>query len=294
MTLKDHLQWGTHCAFRNLPIPVASGIGGAIGSLVMGRHIRADRLWIRRFRENYRKLFGEGASADADRCLMRLGGNIGRGYAEYAVNEKYQKSDHLRYEGLEHFKNLPSSPILLTAHLGNFELAASCLAYNGTPVTTISDLNLDTVDQRIAIESRRRCFAHAPGSHMIKVGASTMRHVVDEMKSGAVIVIYCDEYKDGLVWGPALGRTVPMRGNRVLAAKLALKFKAPILPAFVRREKGCRLVSIVEPPLYLPGRDHLTMEELAHRIDAKVEAWVREGFDQWYWAPKLAMDRKFS
>jgi lauroyl/myristoyl acyltransferase len=36
------------------------------------------------------------------------------------------------------------------------------------------------------------------------------------------------------------------------------------------------------------------MEELAARIDAKVETWVREDFDQWYWAPKLAMDRKFS
>ena len=84
-----------------------------------------------------------------------------------------------------------------------------------------------------------------------------------------------------------------MRGNRVLAAKLALKFGAPIIATRIRRGKGCDLLPMVEPPLYLPGRDRCSLDELAANIDAKVEAWVREDFDQWYWAPKLVIDRQF-
>jgi lauroyl/myristoyl acyltransferase len=293
LTWDERIQWRMHLLFRKLPIPVASGAGALIGRLAMQWHLWNRRKWLQRFHTNWRILFGEGSARQINECLLSYGECTGRTYAEYAVNDRFYNSPYLRYSGLEHFENLPRPPILLTAHMGNYELAASCLAFNGTPVSTISDLSLATIDRRVAVESRRRCFAHAPGGHMIEAGPSTMRHVVEEMKEGRVIVIYCDELKDGLQWGPALGRQVPMRGNRLLAAKLALKFGAPIVPTCIRRENGCRLHSIVEPPLYLPGRDQFTMEELAARIDAKVETWVREDFDQWYWAPKLVMDRQF-
>ena len=294
LTWKDRFQWWTHLSFRRLPIPVTSAVGGLLGCLTMYQHIMARRKWVARFHQNWRLLFGDGDPKKIRECLMRYGECTGRTYAEYAVNDRFHNSPYLRFTGLEHFESLPRPPILLTAHLGNYELAASCLAFRGTPVSTISDLSLGTIDRRIAMESRQRCFAHAPGGHMIAAGPSTMRQVVGEMKQGRVIVVYCDEFKDGLVWGPALGREVPMRGNRVLAAKLALKFGAPLIPTRIRRGKGCDLVSMVEPPLYLPGRDNYELEELASLIDDKVEAWVREDFDQWYWAPKLAIDRKFS
>jgi lauroyl/myristoyl acyltransferase len=293
VTWIERIQWWVHLLFQKLPIPVASAAGAIIGRLAMHWHLLNRRKWVQRFHANWRILFGEGSARKINECLLRYAECTGRTYAEYAVNDRYYKSPYLRFSGLEHFENLPRPPILLTAHMGNYELAASCLAFNGTPVSTISDLSLATIDRRVAIESRRRCFAHAPGGHMIEAGPFTMRHVVEEMKHGRVIVVYCDELKDGLLWGPRCGRDVPMRGNRVLAAKLALKFGAPIVPTRIRRENGCRLHSIVEPPIFLPGRDHCSLEELAARIDAKVETWVREDFDQWYWAPKLVMDRQF-
>ncbi len=293
LTWVERIQWRVHLLFRKMPIPVASGAGAVIGRMAMHWHLLNRRKWVQRFHANWRMLFGEASTREINKCLLRYGEYTGRTYGEYAVNERFFKSPYLRFTGLEHFENLPRPPILLTAHTGNYELAASCLAFNGTPVSTISDLSLATIDRRVAVESRKRCFAHAPGGHMIEAGPSTMRHVVEEMKHGRVIVVYCDEWKDGLLWGPALGRSVPMKGNRVLAAKLALKFNAPIVPTRIRRENGCRLHSIVEPPLYIPDRDSCSLDELAANIDAKVEAWVREDFDQWYWAPKLVMERQF-
>jgi KDO2-lipid IV(A) lauroyltransferase len=294
LTLKDRIQWWTHVLFRCFPIPLASGLGGLLGGFVMLWHTRTNPKWVRRFRKNYNLLCEGGDSKSADACLISLGNNIGRCYAEYAVNEKFCGSGYLRFEGLEHLQGLPHPPILLTAHLGNFELAASCLAFNGSPVSTISDLNLESMDQCIAIASRKRCFAHAPGGRMIKAGPSTMRHVLEDMARGQVVVIYCDEFTGGMVWGPSLGREIPLRGNRILLAKLALKFQAPIVPAYIRRERGCRLVSVVESPLFLPGSDDCGIEELARRIDGKIETWVRSSFDQWYWAPRLDMSRTFS
>ena len=293
LTSMERLQWWLHLLFRKLPIPVASGAGAYLGKLGMRWHILAKKKWVERFHRNYRQLFGDASAREIKRCMVRYGECTGRTYAEYAVNDRFYRSSYLRFTGLEHFENLPRAPILLTAHLGNYELAASCLAFNGTPVSTISDLSLSSIDRLIAVESRKRCFAHAPGGHMIQAGASTMRHVLEEMQQGRVIVVYCDEFKDGLLWGPSLGRDVPLRGNRVLAAKLALRFGAPIIPTRIRREKGCHMVSIVEPPLFTPAHDQCGFEELAARIDVKIEAWVREDYDQWYWATKLVMDRQF-
>jgi KDO2-lipid IV(A) lauroyltransferase len=213
--------------------------------------------------------------------------------AEYAVNERFYQSRYLRYEGLENLQNLSRPPILITGHMGNFELAASCCVYQGRPVSTISDLSLNPIQRSIAVAVRSRCFARAPGSYMIEAGPATMRHVLQAMARGQILVFYCDEYKDNLVWGPSLGRDVPLRGNRVLAAKLAHKFQAPIVPVSIRREGGCNLVSVTEPPIYRPESDRASIEEIANRIDQRLESWVRTNYDQWYWAPQLALERPF-
>ena len=293
ITLKDRADWLLHHLFRFLPIPVVSACGAFLGRWSMRGHIRRDSKWVARYRKNVAHLFGSKVQGLVNEQLIRLGENIGRNMAEYAVNDRFYKSRDLRYEGLENLQDLNRPPILITGHMGNFELAASCCVYQGRPVSTISDLSLNPIQRSIAVAVRSRCFARAPGSYMIEAGSATMRHVLKAMESGQILVFYCDEYKDNLVWGPSLGRDVPLRGNRVLAAKLAHKFQAPIVPVTIRRDGGCNLVSVTEPPIYRPESDGASVEEIANRIDQCLETWVRTNYDQWYWAPQLALERPF-
>jgi len=293
ITLKDRADWLLHHLFRYLPIPFVSACGAFLGRWSMRGHIRRDSKWVARYRKNVAYLFGSKEQGLVNEQLIRLGENIGRNMAEYAVNDRFYKSRYLRYEGLENLQNLSRPPILITGHMGNFELAASCCVYNGRPVSTISDLSLNPIQRSIAVAVRSRCFARAPGSYMIEAGPATMRNVLQAMERGQILVFYCDEYKDNVVWGPSLGRDVPLRGNRILAAKLAHKFKSPIVPVFIRREGGCHLVSVTEPPIYRPESDQSSVEEIANRIDQRLESWVRANYDQWYWAPHLALERPF-
>ena len=293
VTSKDRVDWVLHHLFRFLPIPFVSACGAILGRWTMRGHIRRGSKWVARHRKNVAHLFEIKEEGLVNEQLIRLGENIGRNMAEYAVNDRYYQSRYLRYEGLENLQNRNRPPILITGHMGNFELAASCCVYNGRPVSTISDLSLNPIQRAIAVAVRSRCFARAPGSYMIEAGPATMRHVLQAIERGQILVFYCDEYKDKLVWGPSLGRDVPLRGNRVLAAKLAHKFQAPIVPVFIRREGGCHLVSVTEPPIYRPENDRASVEEIARRIDQCLETWVRTNYDQWYWAPQLALDRPF-
>ena len=293
VTSKDRVDWVLHHLFRFLPIPFVSACGAILGRWTMRGHIRRGSKWVARYQKNVAYLFGITEEDLAHEQLIRLGENIGRNMAEYAVNDRYYQSRYLRYEGLENLQNLNRPPILITGHMGNFELAASCCVYNGRPVSTISDLSLNPIQRSIAVAVRSRCFARAPGSYMIEAGPATMRNVLQAMERGQILVFYCDEYKDNLVWGPSLGRDVPLRGNRVLAAKLAHKFQAPIVPVSIRREGGCNLVSLTEPPIYRPESDRASVEEIANRIDQRLESLVRANYDQWYWAPQLALERPF-
>ena len=293
ITLKDRADWLLHHLFRYLPIPVVSACGAFLGRCSMRGHIRRDSKWVARYRKNVAHLFGIKEQGLVNEQLIRLGENIGRNMAEYAVNERFYQSRYLRYEGLENLQNLSRPPILITGHMGNFELAASCCVCHGKPVSTISDLSLNPIQRAIAVAVRSRCFALAPGSYMIEAGSATMRSVLKAMESGQILVFYCDEYKDNLVWGPSLGRDVPLRGNRVLAAKLAHKFQSTIVPVSIRRDGGCNLVSVTEPPIYRPENDRASVEEIARRIDQCLETWVRTNYDQWYWAPQLALERPF-
>ena len=67
-------------------------------------------------------------------------------------------------------------------------------------------------------------------------------------------------------------------------AKLALKFKCPIVPAVCLRVKGIKFKIIYYKKIsYKKIKELKTEEKIINFINKYVEQWVRENPDQWIW-----------
>ncbi len=122
-----------------------------------------------------------------------------------------------------------------------------------------------------------------------------MRHCMQILSSGRNLLIYVDEEREGLVWGPHLGRTLPDRGNRFFVARLALRFGASIIPVKISRVSGVKFHCQYMPALPMPstGDKETNTKILADTISEHIDAWVRNDLDEWFWLPYLHLDRKF-
>jgi len=86
---------------------------------------------------------------------------------------------------------------------------------------------------------------------------------------------------------------MPMKGNRVYAAQLALKYDMEVLPIYVVRSGGLKLRVVIEDPIEVkPSGDMASdVRLLAARISERTEVWVREHLTQWYWLPEFRAER---
>jgi Kdo2-lipid IVA lauroyltransferase/acyltransferase len=188
----------------------------------------------------------------------------------------------IHVEGAEHLETVMAThgrALLLTAHLGNWELLA--LAHRLTAfdlsivVRPLDAPWLDALAERL----RRRT-----GVELIdKRGA--LRPVLEALRRGRMIGILMDQNaarREG-VFVDFFGR--PASTSRSIAL-LALRTRTPVVPVFARRDSGGRHTVRVHPALPLPaanGSDEAIVE-LTARCTTAIERAIRESPEQWLWS----------
>ena len=181
--------------------------------------------------------------------------------------------EHLRSAMREHGRAL-----LLTAHLGNWELltAASGLTpYRLSVVARPLDAPwLDGLAGRLRSRS---------GVDLIDKRAA-LRPVLRALGGGAMVGILLDQNaaRHEGVFVPFFGRAAST--SRSIAV-LALRTGTPIVPAFIRREAAGRHRVTIHAPLPLPsGEPGLSaVVALTARCTEAIEAAIRETPEQWLW-----------
>ncbi len=167
--------------------------------------------------------------------------------------------------------------IVVTGHLGNWELAGALVAGLDVPVVAVVkpqanrrfDRRLQRLRARLGIETVS--MAHAA------------RRVPEVLAAGSVVALAADQDAGSRgVFVPFLGRPAStFRGP----AHLALRTGAPLLfGSFVREEEGYRVrIEVVEPPRRSgdPGRG--AERALTAAWVARLEAAVRERPGQYFW-----------
>ncbi|GEM_PF-6643916 len=193
------------------------------------------------------------ASAPQSRWFLRLCTDFGRMRRGPAAVERLVA----RVEGLERIDEAARAGrglLLVSAHLGNWELGAAIAARRGVAVTVVSERAPDPALDRWREETRTRC---GVGTAYLGDPALAPR-ILEVLRGGGCVAMLVDREPD-----PGTG-----------AARIAAATGAVILPAFVPFLPDGRYAAIVEPPV----RDAMALRAAVARA---VDLWR----DQWYPPP---------
>jgi KDO2-lipid IV(A) lauroyltransferase len=214
--------------------------------------------------------------------------NFGRMLADYflcsgmnAVSQANRLLEERR--GLDHLEAARAhgrGTIVVTAHLGHWELGGVTLARHGWPLTVV------TLEEPSSELTRWRdtCRRHL-GIRTIAVGPGhpfAFVELIQTLRRNELVAMLVDR--------PYAGTGAPVRffGGQTefstAPALLAHHTGAAVLPAFVLQKPNGRYVSFADPPIAL-GVDtnpRRAMGENTQRIAAIFEAIVRAHPDQWF------------
>lgn len=263
--------------FGALPLDTASAVGGALGRWI------GPRLGIsRRARRNLRAAFPALSDAGIEAIVRAMWNNLGRVAAEYRHLHRlrvFGPGSRVEVIGLDRLARALAEErrlILFSGHLGNWEIAALAAGQYGLAVAQIyRALNNPLIDRMIARLRGDR-------GEFIPKGAIASRRAVAALREGMHLSLLVDQKLNDGIPVPFFGRdamTAPA------LARLALRYECDVVPVRVERLAGAHFRLTVYPPLEIPHTGNRTADiaALMTRVNATLEAWIRERPEQWLW-----------
>ena len=233
---------------------------------------------------NLTDVFGREKSAVEIRRLARqVFCNLVRVLFEIGWMRRLKENEFSRYfhiHGLHHLEaayKKNKGVLVLTGHMGNWELLSLAAAMLGYPMSAIyRPLNFKPLD-RFFIELRSQY-----GAKMYPK-KNAMRPILRELKQKKLIGILLDQYtrKKAGVFVDFFGR--PASTNKGLAL-IALGTDTPVVPLFLlREENGFRVEFGPEIPLIRSGDKARDIEANTRQYNRVLESVIRRYPDQWFW-----------
>lgn len=262
-----------------LPLGVAVRVGGALGAGAY-RTLGRDR---RRTLEHLALALPEIGSSTREQMARETFRNAGRSFAELAQwpRIKNRLGELITIEGIDHLERGVAAGrgvIVVTGHIGNWELLAATMAHHGYRLNVVARrMNDEHFDSMISI------FRSGAGVHTIRrENRTAMRDIVRGLRAGGVLALLVDQDTRGRgIFVPFFGR--PARTSPG-AATIALRTRAPVLAAFIERRPPGHNIRF--QPLYEfdteEGR-RPTLEELTASFTEAIELQIRRRPTEWVW-----------
>lgn len=212
----------------------------------------------------------------AKRWAIRRGvmDNFARTASEYLdLQDLAARSAQFPVKGVENLQAALATNggrlVVVSAHYGNWEAVRAVAARQGAPLGIIyRAFNNRRIDD-YAFRQITAC-----GWPAFRKGAEGSKALFRHVRGGGGAMILVDQRAGG---APSLDFMGEPAETSLAAAQLALKLKAPLLPAAARRtSEGFEVV--FEPPV--APSDPLTMSQEVNRI---VGEWVDAAPEQWFW-----------
>ena len=277
--LRDRVEAAIAQAFlatlARLPRPMADALGHA-GARVMD--LAVPRL--RRSAEiNLARAFPDRDALWRRRTIDGVFASVGRllvAFARFPQIDRSNVAGWIRYEGFEHYaraKERGAGVLFATAHLGNWELSAFAHALLTEPMNVVVR-PLDNPAMDAVVESRR-----ALSGNTLLSKRDFARSILQALRKNEPVGILVDQNAsaDNGVFVPFFG--TPACANLTFA-KLAFRSGAAVIPGFaIWNEAERRYVLRFYSEVEITG----DAAEDTRRIQAAVEAAIRETPDQWLW-----------
>ena len=164
--------------------------------------------------------------------------------------------------------------LVLTAHLGHWDMLACCAALSGLPLTVVTRQIKSSWLNRHWMSQREAC-----GVRLLAEGSAAS--VLRALRNGELVALVLDQHQPGGLELPFLGR--PAATNAALA-RLALRTGAPVVPAFlIRSDDGYRLELGEALSLQQTGDEEADVLENTKRFLQVLQHQVLDHPEQWLW-----------
>jgi KDO2-lipid IV(A) lauroyltransferase len=260
-----------------LPLDCASALGGALARRI-GPFLGVSK----RARRNISRAFPELSETEIARVVAGMWDNLGRLAAEYPHLRKirvFEPGGRVETDGFEHVDRAVAAGrrmIVFSGHIANWEIAMLAGAQYGIPVAQIYRAGNNPLLDRMIARFR------GDGGELIPKGSVAARRAIAALRRGTHLTLLADQkMNDGI---PVLFFGRPAMTAPALAV-LALRFDCDVLPTRVERLEGARFRLTVFPPLPVTpsGEPHADAAALMARVNATLEAWIRDRPEQWLW-----------
>ena len=264
--------------FRQMPVAWASACGSYVARL-LGPLSRPHKT----ARKNLINAFPEMTKREIAGIQSQAWENFGRVTAEYAVLSRL-RDNHQDYPievyGKEHLQALAQDDkpvIIFSGHIANWEVLPIIAARIAKPPAVVYRSPNNPYIENLL----QSCRGLSPSQHIPK-GHSGARRVIREIRNGGIVGLLIDQKSNTGLPVPLFGRDA-MTGDAV--ARIAIRLRCHVLPARVKRIKGCHFRVTFEEPWTIeePAPTKTNVLNLLKRMNEHLESWVREDPGQWLW-----------
>lgn len=238
--------------------------------------------WRRKVRSNLRRALGTEDRRRLTPLAREVFRNVARNYFDLIHLPRCSLASlerSVEVRGWHHFQQAFQAGrgvILVTAHLGNFDLVAQVMAAWGLRLTVMVEPVRPEPLHRVLTELRQ-----SRGLHFLPAGPAALKQVIRELRSGGVVAMACDrDVRGNGLEVEFLGETARLP---LVVVDLALRTGAALIPAFSIRQSRHRFIVYVEPPLPLAasGQDGHRLRQNAELLIPVVERYIRQYPGQW-------------
>ena len=284
ITLRHRVQYaalrGAVGALDLMGFQRASAVGARLGALgyaplgirraVVERHLRAA--------------FPEWDAERVSHVARASYESLGRTFIETAVLPSYSRQQVLDlfervdgWDAIEQARSLGRGVILLSGHLGNWEVGGSYIAARGVPLDAVTRGMENPLFGRYITRTRERI-----GMHVVH-DADAVRVVPRSLRANGGIAILFDQGAAGLssTWVPFFGRLAKTpRGPAVFALRLGSPM---VFGAAIRQPSGRFVMSFEPVETVRTGDREADVDAMVAAYSNVLEKWVRKVPEQYFW-----------
>lgn len=230
--------------------------------------------------KNLTIVFPEKTLREKKAILGKMWFHFGRVIGEYAHLDKINFNDEsvIKIEKIENLLNpiQNGNCIFFSAHIGNWELSSHPLVQNGFDINFIyRPPNNHYVDN--LLKKIRKKY----GVKLIKKGNEGAKECIRVLKKKGNLGMLIDQKMNDGIKINFFGKEA-MTATAI--AKLALKFKSTVIPAYCVRVGGTNFkIKYFKPILYEKIRKLKTEKKITIHLNKYIEEWIKEYPEQWIW-----------
>ncbi|MGC9369876.1 MAG: lysophospholipid acyltransferase family protein [Paracoccaceae bacterium] len=250
-------------------IPLAGWVTGHILAPLAG--------YDRRIRDNLALVCPDLPEAEVKRLQRAVPDNAARSWMEMYSGAEFierVKDSPVRGPGLPVVQEAQAAGrpvVFVTGHFGNYDVARVVLMARGFRIGGLYNPMRNVYFNRHYVEALERI-----GKPVFPRGRRGLAELLRFLKSGGMTAFLVDLN---------VKRGVPLRffgkpaKTALSAAELALKFDAPLVPAYgIRQPDGLSFEVVIEAPI--PPGDPA---EMMQAVNDSIEAMARDHMEQWFW-----------